>query len=170
MRLATLLVVTVVAACHARTGDRAAADSLDLAGLAPRDSADSVLRTPRVVTRPAVIVFWLVAGDTLHPDDAAAAFDELTLATEGIVPALAAYDIQLLPTNADTVYVELPNRRRQSILLSGLEFPFGFVLVEPGGVERILSGVYSEEDLLEELRAYFDLPDDSTSAQPKITT
>jgi len=30
--------------------------------------------------------------------------------------------------------------------------------------------VYSEDDLLEELRVYFDLPDDTTSAQPRVAT
>jgi hypothetical protein len=30
--------------------------------------------------------------------------------------------------------------------------------------------VYADDDLMDELRVYFDLPDDSTSAQPRITT
>jgi len=30
--------------------------------------------------------------------------------------------------------------------------------------------VYADEDLLEELRVYFDLSDDTTSAQPRIAT
>jgi len=30
--------------------------------------------------------------------------------------------------------------------------------------------VYEDGDLMDELRAYFDLPDDSTSAPPRATT
>ena len=173
-----LLALALAAACESRrtSRDTPSGDSLDLSAfvdLAPRapgDSADSALRAPVVVTRASVVVFWLAAGDTLHPDDAAAAFDELSTATEAIAPQLAAYDIPLYPTHADTVYVELTSRRRRPILLSGLDYPFGYVFVEPGGVERILTGVYAEEELLEEVRAYFDLAEDSLPAPPKIAT
>jgi hypothetical protein len=68
------------------------------------------------------------------------------------------------------VYVALPRNARRAILLSGLDYPFGYLLIDPGGPERILTGVYADEDLLEELRVYFDLPDDTTSVQPRITT
>ncbi len=73
-------------------------------------------------------------------------------------------------TNADTVYVELSNHTRRAILLSGLDYPYGYLLIDPGGPERILTGVYADDDLLEELRVYFDLPDDTTSAQPRVAT
>lgn len=173
MRTATLFgLALAAAACQSRSAVKSTrpAESPDLSRLAARDSADSVLHTPRVVTGPAVIVFWVAAGDTLHPDDAAAAYAELTAATERIVPALAAYDIQLFPTNADTVYIELPNREWRPVLLTGLDYPFGYLLAEPGGVERILTGVYGEEELLEEIRSYFDLPEDTTSTPPRVTT
>ena len=87
-----------------------------------------------------------------------------------MAPALAASGVQLVATNADTVYVALPNNTRRAILLSGLDYPFGYLLIDPGGPERILTGVYEEGDLMDELRAYFDLPDDSTSAPPRATT
>ena len=56
------------------------------------------------------------------------------------------------------------------MLLSGLDYPYGYLLIDPGGPERILTGVYADDDLLEELRVYFDLPDDTTSAQPRVAT
>jgi hypothetical protein len=167
MRRGTLLLAAVVAACGGQGGSENAARR---AGLAPRDSIDSVLATPPVVVKPTVVLFWLAASDSLLPDDAAAAYDELTLAAGGIVEALAAYEIELLPTHADTVYVELLNHRRQPIVLSGLEFPFGFVLIEPGSTERLLAGVYGEAELLDEIRVYFDLPEDSTRAPARVST
>lgn len=176
MRGATLLALTALslAACRARRGGGAAdagrTDTLDLGGITMPDSADSVLFAPRIVTGPTVLVFWLPAADTLQADDAAAALDDMTYYTERLAPALQRYGIQLLPTNAETVYVALPNRRQRPVLLSGLDYPFGYVIVEPGGAERILTGVYADDELLEEIRAYFDLADDTTAARPRITT
>jgi hypothetical protein len=134
------------------------------------DAIDSALRSPRTVHAPAVVVFWLAASDTMHPDDAVAAYEELTLATERIVEPLAAYEIALLPTHAETLFIELPNRERHAVLLSGLDFPFGYVLIEPGSEERVLTGIVGEAELLDEIRVYFDLPDDSSASPPPVST
>src|SRR6266511_6100173 len=156
MRGAPFLAI-LLAACggRGRAGGGRPADTLNLGGLTPRDSADSVLLTPRVVTEPTVIVFWLPEADTLDAEDQSSALDDMTYYTERVVPVLERYGIKLLPTNAETVYVALPNRQRRPVLLSGLDYPFGYVIVEPGGVERILTGVYADDDLLDEIRAYF---------------
>jgi hypothetical protein len=171
--IAWIAVLTFVASC--RGSDGAAAmrgDSLQLAGtIVPRDSADSVLLAPRVVRDRTVLVFWLAAADTFSVDDQAAVLDELTLYTDRIAPVLTRHGIALIPTNADTVYLALPNGGRRPIMLSGLEFPFGYVFVNPDEGERILSGIFPDDELLEELRIYFDLPDIDTTAQgPRITT
>jgi hypothetical protein len=172
MRLTTLLMLACVAACQTRSALRVTrgGDSLDFVELVPRSSADSALRTPRVVGEPTVVLFWLRAADTLAVADQAEAFDDLKYYTEQIAPALDAGGVRLVATNSDTVYVALPNNQRRPILLSGLDYPFGYLLVDPGGPERILTGVYAADELLDELRAYFDLPDDTTAAQPRITT
>jgi hypothetical protein len=172
MRYVMLAALSLLAGCHARPPEKPAKPPLspDLADFG-RDSTDSVLHAPRVVTGPTVIVFWLSAGgDTLNPDDAVDAFDELTSATEAVLPQLTAYDIRLLPTHAETVYVALPNHKRRPILLSGLDYPFGYLLVEPGSPERLLTGTYADDELADEIAAYFDLPDDTTRARPRVTT
>jgi len=58
------------------------------------------------------------------------------------------------------------------ILLTGVDYPFGYVLVEPGTAERSLAGVYSDDELLDEVEAYFDLPpsSDSTATRPRVST
>jgi hypothetical protein len=167
MRAATLVALALFVGCQSRSADR---DSLDVAAITPRDSADSVLLTPRVVTGPTVLVFWLPAADTLPAPDQAAALDDLTFYTDRIAPILARHAITLVPTNAETVYVALPNRQRRAILLSGLDYPFGYVLVAPGDEERILAGVYAEDELLDEVQVYFDLPPDTLPQRPRITT
>ena len=172
MLFALALVFTVACGGGRRAAiDTPGTDSLDLgAGLTPRDSADSVLLAPRIVTGPTVLVFWLPAADSFPADDQAAALDDMTYYTGKVAPMLERYGIKLLPTNADTVFVSLPNKKQRTILLSGLDYPFGYVIVEPGGTERILAGIYADDELLDEVRTYFDLPEDSTTARPRITT
>jgi len=171
MKYAMALALLCVVACQTRVPRvTQRADSLDFAELVPRTPADSALLTPRVIREPSVVLFWLRAADTLSVADQGDVFDDLKYYTEQIAPALEASGIKLLATNADTVYIALPNQRRRAILLSGLDYPFGYLLVDPGGPERILTGVYADDDLLDELRAYFDLPDDTTAAQPRVTT
>ena len=173
MRRYVLLALALTLACRGGgqpSHQTATTDRADLGLRDPKDSTDSVLKAPRLITGPSVVVFWLAEADTLSPDDAAAAYDELTAATEGVLDALTAFDIRLLPTNSETVYVALPNHKRRPILLSGLDYPFGYVLIEPGSPERLLTGVYEQDELMDELRAYFDLPEDTTRAKPKVTT
>ena len=151
-------------------GRTASTDTLDATDHIPRDAMDSALNTPRLITERTVVLFWVHAGDSLNPEDQASALEDLNYYTEQISPALKAYGIALVPTNSDTVYLALPNRQRRPILLTGLEYPFGYLLLDPEGVERILSGVYADDELLDEIRAYFDLPDDTAKVQPRITT
>jgi hypothetical protein len=172
MKIGALAALVCLVACRTRSLARTpqGGDSLDLTQLVPRDSSDSALVVPRVITAPSVVLFWLRAADTLSSDDQADTFDDLKYYTAQVAPALAASGIQLVATNAETVYVALPNATRRTILLSGLDYPYGYLLIDPGGPERILTGVYEDGDLMDELRAYFDLPDDSTSAPPRATT
>jgi hypothetical protein len=70
------------------------------------------------------------------------------------------------------VYVEQDDHTRRAIVLSGLDYPYGYLLVDPGTPERILTGVYNDEDLLDELDAYFDLSEEPDSAHvvPRVIT
>src|SRR5262249_36287675 len=176
MRAATLLLLIALASCRSQTAAPPAAtrgaDSLTFADMTPPgDSADSALLKPRVVTGPTVIVFWIAGADTFTADDQAEALDELNSTTEAIAPTLRQHNIALVPTNSDTIYVALPNRQRRMILLNGLDYPFGYVLLEPGAAERILAGLYDDDELLDEVEAYFDLPpSDTTAARTRVST
>ena len=174
MRAATFLAIALLASCRSQNAavTTRTDDTLSFTDMSPRDSADTSLSTPRVITGPTVVVFWLAGADTLSADDQAEALDELNYTTEGIAPTLQRHKITLVPTNSDTIYVTLPNRQRRMILLTGVDYPFGYVLLQPGTAERILAGVYSDDELLDEVEAYFDLPpaSDSTAAYPRIST
>jgi hypothetical protein len=176
MRAATLIAIAALASCRPQqanvpTTTTRNPDSLTFADVTPTDSADSALLKPRIVSEPTVLVFWLAAADTFTADDQSEALQELNAATEALAPALSRHNIKLVPTNSDTIYVALPNRQRRMILLSGVDYPFGYVLVEPGTAERILAGLYSDDELRDEVDAYFDLPQsDSTNVRPRIAT
>jgi hypothetical protein len=176
MRSATLLVTLVLlAACRGRSAAVATThdvDTLSLVNSSPHDSTDSALSIPRVITGPTVLVFWLAAADTFSADDQAQALDDLNNTTESVAGTLQRHEIKLLPTNAETIYVALPNHQRRVIVLSGIDYPFGYVLIEPGLAERILAGVYDDDELLDEVEVYFDLPPsgDSSGVHPRIST
>ncbi|HWH04038.1 MAG TPA: hypothetical protein VN674_10125 [Gemmatimonadales bacterium] len=140
-------------------------DSLEL-----RDSSRSALRRPRVITTPTMIVFWLGAADTLSAGDASSAYDDLTYYTDQVAAELKQAGVAIVPTTADTVFVEGPGHRRRMIVLSGLDYPYGYVLLDPGGPERILTGIYSDDDLLDEIDAYFNIDSDSTAVPPRVAT
>jgi len=174
MRAATLIAIALLSACRSQNAAVTArtADTLSYADVTPRDSADSALLKPRVISEPTVVVFWLSGADTLSADDQAQALDELNATTEDLEPTLTQHHITLVPTNSDTIYVALPNKQRRMILLTGVDYPFGYVLVAPGTAERILAGVYDDDELLDEVEAYFDLPSgaDSTAKGPRVAT
>ena len=114
MRIAIVTLVVLLIGCggradDARPADRAAVDQLleEFGTPGPRDSA---LVAPRLITGPTLVVFWLTAADTLHPDDAASALDDMNYYTEQIMPRLTGWGVALVPTNADTLYIALPNQ------------------------------------------------------------
>lgn len=133
---------------------------------------DRALTTPRVITLPSVVVFWLRTTDTLSRDSVEVASRDLDYYTEQVAPTLSDNDIILVPTNVDTVYVVQPDHGRRAIVLSGLDYPYGYLLIDPGTPERILTGIYDDEALRDELNAYFDLPEESDSARaiPRAVT
>lgn len=173
------LPLVALAACrpasHAKRPAEPLSDTAALSRLlrSPHDTAnDRLLHTPRVIGKPSVVVFWLRASDSLSRDSAQEASRDLDFYTEQVAGALADNGIALVATNADTVYVEQPDHHHRAIVLSGLDYPYGYLLVDPGTPERILTGVYNDDDLMDELHAYFDLPDDSDSSgvSPRVIT
>lgn len=175
MRAAIVVAIVLLASCRSQNAavSTRGGDTLDVTDVTSADSGDTALSIPRVVTGPTVVVFWLAAADTFSADDQAEALDELNYSTEQIAPTLTRNGVRLVPTNSDTIYVMLPNRQRRIILLTGVDYPFGYVLLAPGTSERILAGLYADDELLDEIEAYFDLPpaaDSATITRPRVST
>jgi hypothetical protein len=136
-------------------------------GAARRDSALArVAGTAPVVRGPTVVAFWLPASDTLAGGEGPDLLDEFRATTAGVAPALEEAEIALVATAADSIVVELEDGPRRVISLRGLDYPFGYVLVQPGYAETILTGVSTEEELLDEVAWYFDLDEADPDSLP----
>ena len=112
-----------------------------------------------IVTEATVVAFWLPASDTLA-GDGADLLDDFRAYTAQVAARLKEADIALVATTADSIIVELDGGPRRVIPLGGLDYPFGYVLVEPGFAETILTGVSTEDELLEQVNWYVGLDDD----------
>jgi hypothetical protein len=141
-------VLAVLAACR---GDRPIGRAAD-STRAGRDSS-AVL----VIREAAVVAFWLRASDTLAAGEGADLLDDFRAYTQLIGPFLEDRGIPFFTTNAESLFVELTGGPRRVIILAGLDYPFGYVLLEPGYAESILTGVSTEEELLSEVDWYFGL-------------
>lgn len=108
----------------------------------------------------AVVAFWLPASDTLAPGAGADLLDDFRAYTRLVEPFLADRGIPLHATNAESLLVELSGGPPRTIMLTGLDYPFGYVLLEPGFAEVILTGVSTEEELLAEVDWYFGLEEE----------
>jgi hypothetical protein len=101
------------------------------------------------------VVFWLPASDTLDSGAGADLLDDFRYYTSAARPWFDDQGIPVVTTNADTIVVEAESAPRRLIMLSGLDYPFGYVLVDPGYAEEILTGVMTDDDLIDEADYYF---------------
>jgi len=138
------LALLVALACRGHT--RAGA----LAGL-----GDKAGREPPVIREASLVVFWLPASDTLDSGAGADLLDDFRYYTSAARPWFDDQGIPVVTTNADTIVVETESAPRRLIMLSGLDYPFGYVLVDPGYAEEILTGVMTDDDLIDEADNYF---------------
>jgi hypothetical protein len=153
-----LLVCFIVAACRPdppRPERRTAAPP-------PRPLEEA----PRI-REATVVAFWLPASDTLREGEGADLLDDFRSYTGLVAPLLQDQGIPLVATTADSLIVELENGPRRVIRLSGLDYPFGYVLVEPGYPETILTGVSTDDELLDQITWYFGLDEDADSTAAK---
>jgi hypothetical protein len=122
-----------------------------------------------IIREPTVVAFWLPASDTLKQGEGADLLDDFRSYTGLISPLLDEQGIKLVTTTADSIVVDLEKGPRRIIRLSGLDYPFGYVLVEPGYPETILTGVSTEDEVMEQVSWYFGLDEKSDSADSSGT-
>jgi hypothetical protein len=128
---------------------------------APARAARQVVGDSGDVRTATVVAFTLRAADTLTRDGAAEKLREFDAYTDLVFPMLEEQGIAVRSTHSDSLVVVMENGPRRTIMLRGLDYPYGYVLVEPGFAETILTGVVTDEELLEEASYYFGLDDGS---------
>jgi hypothetical protein len=124
-------------------------------GCRVREPAAGDLAAPLVLHEATLVAFTLGASDTLESGEQRAALEEFRAYTALIVPRLADYDVAFRATTADSVVIVRADGVRRVVMLSGLDYPYGYVLVEPGFAESILTGVLTDEELEEEVDWFF---------------
>ena len=142
----------------------------------PRDRGEapaiaSALQPVPVVRKPAVVAFWLVAADSLGRVDGDSLSHDFENYTRLVAPLLEEQEIALVTTHADSIIVERDGAPSRVVMLSGLDYPFGYVLIDPGFPERIITGVSTDDELLDEIDWYFGVDEeegDSGSAQVSL--
>jgi hypothetical protein len=133
----------------------------------PHPVSPSTLFSDSLLTlhEAALVVFWNTLADTLGPESAADALRELSDRAAWASEFLDQYDIPVYATRATALVVRPSVGAGRFVDLGGLDYPFGFVLIEPGYAEEFLTGLQTEDDLEDALVDYFDLePPDSTGA------
>ncbi|MDZ4864170.1 MAG: hypothetical protein SGJ01_12075, partial [Gemmatimonadota bacterium] len=155
-----LLIFCCMLGCRPRTAPphRPVVDPAPAELLQPLDSAP-------LIREATVVAFWLPASDTLQ-GDGADQLEDFHAYTGLVAPSLADDSIRFVATTADSLIVLLEGGPTRRIMLAGLDFPFGYVLVEPGFPESILTGVSSDEELLDQVDWYFGLDDGSEADEP----
>jgi hypothetical protein len=123
-----------------------------------------------IVRAATVVAFWLTGSDTLPEADRRTAQEEFRRSNLTVAKYLGDTDIVLVGTVNDTVVVELAGGKRRVIMLSGLDFPYGYVLIEPGYAEEFHTGIDADQDLQDAIDDYFGLDADSSGPRHRIAS
>lgn len=128
---------------------------------------EATRRVP-LIKEATVVAFWLAATDTLEPAARVAAREEFRRSNAMVADYLRDTDIALVATVTDTLLIELSGGMRRMVMLSGVDFPYGYVLVEPGYAEEFHTGVDPDEDLQAAIDGYFGLEADAPRPKHRI--
>jgi hypothetical protein len=120
------------------------------------------------VREAAVIAFWLSSTDTLPSGELRPAREEFRHSTQVAAEYLDDTDVALLATLQDTVLVRLEGGSTRIVMLSGLDYPYGYVFIEPGYAEEFHTGPISDDDLEDALDDYFGFEETDSTPPRRI--
>jgi hypothetical protein len=133
----------------------------------PGGGDSTAAATVPVIVEPTVVAFWIRATDTLPAKVAREIEAEFRRTASGVARYLADTDVRFVRVESDTVIVQLAGGVQRTIMLSGLDFPYGFLLVDPGYAEEFHTGLDLLEDLEDAVADYFGLDDDQRTPRPR---
>ncbi|HEV8150951.1 MAG TPA: hypothetical protein VGP61_12260 [Gemmatimonadales bacterium] len=121
-----------------------------------------------MISHPTIIAFWLATADTIPSAARSTAREQFRQSNALIARYLDDTDIGLVATVNDTVVIQLAGGFRRTVMLSGLDFPYGYVLIEPGYAEEFHTGIEAEADLESAIADYFGFDTDSPAPKHRI--
>jgi hypothetical protein len=130
------------------------------------NDTDAALTVP-VLVEPTVVAFWLSRTDTLPVPEARQTRADFLKLAEAIARYLSDTDVRFVRTASDTVVVQLAGGIERTVMLSGLDFPYGFVLIDPGYAEEFHTGMDLVADLEDAIADYFGLDDQQRESKPR---
>jgi len=117
--------------------------------------------TPPVIREATVVAFVLPASDTLKPGEERDGLEDFRGYTAIVASLLGDEEVAFVPTTADSIVIERSDGMRRVVMLGGLDYPYGYVLITPGFAETILTGVLTDSELIDEVDWYFGPADKS---------
>lgn len=121
-----------------------------------------------ILTDAAVVAFWLTSADTIPTEARHRVREEFRRSNQAIAGYLSDTDVGIVATVNDTVMVQLQNGARRLVMLSGLDFPYGYLFVEPGYAEEFHTGLVGDDALESAIDDYFGLEDDTPEPRHRI--
>jgi hypothetical protein len=134
-------------------------------GGARREASGSV-KVP-VIREATVVAFVLPASDTLKPGEQRDGLEDFRGYSAIVAPLLGDEEVAFVPTTADSIIIERSDGIRRVVMLGGLDYPYGYVLITPGFAETILTGVLTDSELIDEVDWYFGTTDESDGEEPR---
>lgn len=135
---------------------------------APRPGNDSAASiTVPVLVEPTVVAFWLSSTDTLPAPEARQTRIDFQRLVGEVARYLSDTDVRFVRTASDTVVIQLAGGVQRMVMLSGLDFPYGFVLIDPGYAEEFHTGRDLLADLEDAIADYFGLDDTQRESRPR---
>ena len=160
-----LLLVLALAACKAErarpnhaSSSRSKSRTGHLGGLPTSPKGGGSKARPALVVRKATVVaFWLPGADTLDEGDASDALEDLRAGSGHLANYLKDQEVTVLGSVSDSIWIEVPNGPRRLVMLVGLDYPYGYVMIDPGFPEQVITGGSSDEELQDAADDYFGL-------------
>ena len=158
MRLATLALGLLGAVgCSHRDGPAA------LRG--PLAVFEDLRPAPRVITGPAVVLFWLSTADTLPGPAWSEGGHSLQASLAELRDVLEGHPVVVGGTNRKQLEVASGHGPTRTVMLAGLDYPWGVVLFDPPYPEQILTGPMDDGELADLAWDYFQLGAEVTGAR-----
>jgi len=123
-----------------------------------------------MVRKATVVAFWLRSSDTLPERELTKAREAFRRSNQMLADYLDDTDVTLVATVQDTVLIRLEGGGTRVVMLSGLDYPYGYVFIDPGYAEEFHAGPSTDDDLKDALDDYFDLHEDDSTSPTRIAS